>query len=110
MVRARAKSASAAFEINRKHIQAKVNAAGLLNPPWNVSPMAMGRMPLCRRHCRLLPENLLERPIANLFIAHFALMTTPQDEAGFVIFNVPEIHHFPAATPRQADLFGRLSV
>jgi hypothetical protein len=37
-------------------------------------------------------------------------MTAPEDEAGFVIFDVPEIHHFPTATPRQTDLFGCLPV
>jgi hypothetical protein len=65
MARARTKSPSAAFETKRKHIQAKVNAAGLLNPPWDVPPMAIGRMPLCMRHCRLFPEKLIERPIAT---------------------------------------------
>jgi hypothetical protein len=37
-------------------------------------------------------------------------MTPPEDEAGFVIFNVPEIHHFPAATPCQGDLLGSLPI
>jgi hypothetical protein len=63
--RARAKSVRAAFETKRKHIQTKVNAAGLLNPPWDVPPLAHGRMPLCMRHCRFLPEKLIERPIAT---------------------------------------------
>jgi hypothetical protein len=65
MTRARAKSARAAFETKRKHIQTKMNMAGLLNPPWSVPPMAPGRIPLCIRHCRFSPEKLIERPIAT---------------------------------------------
>lgn len=87
-----------------------MKVAGLLNPPGDVPPMSIGLMPLCMRHCRLVPEKLIERLIADLFIARFTLMTASEDEARFVIFNVPQIHHFPAATPRQTDLFGRLSV
>ena len=102
--------ARAAFEIKRKHIQAKAIVAGLLNSRRWAHKKARGAIPLCIRHCRFLPEKLIERPIANLFITRFALMSPPKDEAGFVIFDVAEIHHFPAATPGQADLFGGLTV
>src|SRR5476649_1709197 len=33
-------------------------------------------------------------------------VTAPEYEAGFVIFDVAEVHHFPAAAPDQSDLFG----
>lgn len=95
---------------NESMSQAKLNAGELLNPESTTPRIAIPAMPLCVRHCRLSPEKLIERPIANLFIARIALMAASQHEAGFVIFNVPEIHHFPAAAPRQTDLFGRLSV
>ncbi len=84
--------------------------AGLLNSDGQAPKKAHGAMPLCNWHCRVLPEKLIERPIVNLFITRFTLMTPPKDEAGFVIFDVSEIHHFPATTPRQADLFGGLPV
>jgi len=65
MTRARAKSACAAFKTNQKHIQTKMKVAGLLNPPGDVPPIAIGLMSLCMRHCRLVPEKLIERPIAT---------------------------------------------
>lgn len=73
----------------------------------------IGTMPLCVRHCRFSPKKLIERPMSTSLLpafSHCALMTAPEDEAGFVIFDVPEIHHFPATTPSQADLFGCLPV
>ncbi|CAG9211034.1 hypothetical protein PSP6_30017 [Paraburkholderia tropica] len=34
----------------------------------------------------------------------------PEYKTGLVIFDVPEIHHFPSAAPRQTDLLGDLSI
>jgi hypothetical protein len=55
-----------AFEINRVHVQAKANTARLLNPRKKAAENVIGAMPLCMRHCRFSPENLIERPIVNL--------------------------------------------
>ncbi|MDR8399730.1 hypothetical protein NE850_25820 [Paraburkholderia sp. USG1] len=57
--------ARTAFEIKRKHIQAKANAAELLNPRKTVLEKMPGSMPICTWHCRFLPEKLIKRPIAT---------------------------------------------
>ncbi|CAM2143693.1 hypothetical protein PT2222_150106 [Paraburkholderia tropica] len=34
----------------------------------------------------------------------------PKHKTGLVIFDVPEVHHFPSAAPPQTDLLGNLSI